>query len=71
MVEVLSRLRTRREDRALLVELVEALPSLWLPETPAIGGADEQRAAYVGYLLRRLEAPREFVEEAERARVAA
>ena len=35
------------------------------------GDADAQRAAYVRYLLRRLEAPRTFVEEAERARRAA
>ncbi len=60
-----------RIDRALLMDLVEALPSPWLPETAAIGGAAEQRAAYIDYLLRRLETPRAFVEEAERARAAA
>lgn len=59
-----------RIDRSLLVELVKALPSLWLPTDPTIGDAEAQRAAYVGYLLRRLEPPRRFVEEAERARAA-
>jgi hypothetical protein len=60
-----------RIDAALLVGLVEALPDAWLPNDPRAGGADAQRAAYVRYLLRRLERPRAFVEEAERARRAA
>jgi hypothetical protein len=60
-----------RIGEALLVDLVEALPDAWLPVDPAAGDADGQRAAYVRYLLRRLEAPRGFVEEAERARRAA
>jgi len=60
-----------RIDRALVAALVDAVPEAWLPDDPVVGGADEQRAAYVRYLLRRLEAPRSFVEEAERARRAA
>jgi hypothetical protein len=36
-----------------------------------VGDADDQRAAYVRYLERRLAAPRPFAEEAERARRAA
>jgi hypothetical protein len=58
-------------DRALLADIVEALPDAWLPDDPVAGDAGAQRAAYVRYLLRRLEAPRTFVEEAERARSAA
>ena len=58
-------------DEALLTVLVDALPDLWLPDEPAIGDAAAQRSAYVRYLTRRLEAPRDFVEEAERARAAA
>ena len=58
-------------DRDLLLGLVEALPDLWLPVDPVVGDAAAQRAAYVRYLLRRLESPRAFVEEAERARSAA
>jgi hypothetical protein len=60
-----------RVDEALQVELVAALPDVWLPDDPTIGDADAQRAAYVRYLSRRLEAPRTFVEEADRARAAA
>jgi hypothetical protein len=60
-----------RIDAAFLTELVDALPDAWLPTDPVAGLAADQRAAYVRYLLRRLEAPRTFVEEAERARRAA
>ena len=58
-------------EEALLSDVVDALPDLWLPEEAAIGDAAAQRGAYVRYLTRRLEAPRDFVEEAERARTAA
>ena len=50
--------------------LVTALPDAWLPDDPLIGDADAQRRAYVRYLTRRLDGPRAFVEEAERARAA-
>jgi len=60
-----------RIDRTLLAGLVDALPDSWLPVDPVAGDADGQRAAYVRYLLHRLETPRPFVEEAERARRAA
>src|SRR5512147_1415437 len=58
-------------DERLLEALVDSVPDLWLPVDPVAGDASAQRAAYVRYLLRRLEAPRAFVEEAERARSAA
>jgi hypothetical protein len=58
-------------EATLLTGLVDALPDEWLPDEPVIGDAAAQRAAYVRYLSRRLEAPRAFVEEAERARTAA
>jgi hypothetical protein len=58
-------------DAPLLESLVEALPDSWLPDDALIGSAAAQRSAYVRYLLRRLESPRAFVEEAERARAAA
>jgi hypothetical protein len=60
-----------RIDRALISQVVAALPDAWLPPDPLAGDATGQRAAYVDYLERRLEAPRPFVEEAERARRAA
>jgi hypothetical protein len=60
-----------RIDEPLLVRLVASLPDAWLLPDAAVGDARDQRAAYVRYLLRRLEPPRTFVEEAERARRAA
>lgn len=59
-----------RVDVALVERLVEAVPDAWLPADPVIGDADAQRSAYVRYLGRRLEAPRKFVEDADRARAA-
>lgn len=60
-----------RLDEALIESVVGALPDAWLPDDPAAGDADGQRAAYRRYLERRLTTPRPFVEEAERARRAA
>jgi HipA-like kinase len=57
-------------DEASIREIVEQVPDLWLPRDPVIGGPSAQRRAYVTYLLRRLEAPRPFVEEAEAGRAA-
>jgi hypothetical protein len=57
--------------REYLEDLAAALPDDWLPPDPVIGDADAQRRAYVRYLLRRLESPRPFVEEADRARATA
>ncbi|MCA1689901.1 MAG: aminotransferase class I and II [Actinobacteria bacterium] len=49
-----------RVDRAGLEEIVALVPPGWLTDDPA---------TYVEYLARRLEEPRGFVEEAERARL--
>ena len=57
-------------DEAAIHDVVEQVPEVWLPRDPTIGGPSAQRRAYVRYLLRRLEAPRPFVEEAERGRTA-
>ncbi len=54
----------------LIEGLVEALPDDWLAPDPIVGDAAAQRRAYVRYLGRRLEAPRPFIEEADRARAA-
>jgi hypothetical protein len=58
-------------DEPLLTAIVDALPDAWLQHDANAGDADSQRVAYVRYLVRRLETPRTFVEEAERARRAA
>ena len=70
-IEDADRRHASAVGEALIAELVEALPDAWLPHDPLAGDAVSQRAAYVRYLARRLEAPRSFVEEAERARRAA
>ena len=48
---------------ALVESVVAGVPEEWLD------GGDEQRRGYVEYLLRRLDAPRGFVEEADAARL--
>jgi hypothetical protein len=50
---------------ALVEAVVSAVPGEWLGGDD---GDDAARRAYVEYLLRRLEAPRQFVEEADAAR---
>jgi hypothetical protein len=47
--------------------IVDLIPESWLDE-PRFATAAEHRAAYVRYLMKRLEGPREWVEEAVRAR---
>ena len=58
-------------DDGLVSSLVADIPDAWLPMDPVAGDADAQRRAYVRYLMRRLEPPRPFVEDAERVRAAA
>ncbi len=48
--------------------VVKLIPDAWLVEDSSFGGSDKYRDAYVEYLLKRLERPRVFVEEAIRAR---
>lgn len=57
-----------RVTEALLRDLVDALPDVWLPPDRAVGDAAGQRDAYVRYLLTRLDGSDGFTEEAERAR---
>ncbi len=55
---------------ALLQGLAAAIPDDWLQPESGLADPDAHRRAYVDYLVQRLEAPRAFVEEAERARAA-
>ena len=59
----------------VLESIVQQVPEAWLADDAlsrrAIRTPGEQRRAYVDYLTRRLEAPRAFAQEAERARVQA
>jgi len=62
-------------DERLLARIAGLLPDEWLTVAPATDGSgrslgvDDSRAAYVEYLRRRLEAPRDFVTTAEQARL--
>ena len=61
-----GRCAARPADHAAAIErIVDLVPEAWLA---ADGGASGRRAAYAGYLRRRLEAPHAFLEEAIRAR---
>ncbi len=55
----------------LLGQLVDAVPDAWLDGDPTFASVADNRRAYVDYLRARLDAPRAFVEEAERARTGA
>jgi len=52
----------------LINEIIELIPESWLGDVAQFATVEEHRAAYVEYLLKRLEAPRAFVEEARHAR---
>lgn len=56
---------------ALLRDLVAFIPNAWLVPTPAIGGPNEQREAYVRYLLTRAGAREALVDAIEEVRLAA
>jgi hypothetical protein len=57
-------------DPDTLHAFAAAIPDDWLQPEADLPDPDAHRRAYVDYLLARLEAPRAFVEEADRARAA-
>jgi hypothetical protein len=59
-----------RITAALIEQIVGAIPDSWLGNEPGFADPAEQRAAYISYLLSRLNGPRAFVEEAINARAA-
>lgn len=52
----------------VITNIVGLIPDDWLTDAPQFASLEEHRAAYVTYLLRRMESPRNFVEEAHHAR---
>lgn len=74
LLPVASTLEAADEQLARLVtpELIEhivaMIPDVWLGDTTLFPDIGSHRAAYVTYLLNRIEQPRVFVEEAIRAR---
>jgi len=59
---------TNAITEAAIRGVVELLPDDWMAGNSPFPTTAENRAAYVEYLLKRLEQPRNFVEEAMRAR---
>ncbi len=53
---------------AVVAAVVALIPDDWLEDDPLFADKAAHRAAYVAYLVRRLQAPRAFFEEALRAR---
>ena len=55
-------------SEAVIKGVVDLIPDDWMKDDTPFSTTAENRQAYVEYLTRRLEAPRNFVEEATRAR---
>ena len=55
-------------SQAVIKGVVDLVPDDWMKDDTPFSTTAENRQAYVEYLTRRLEAPRNFVEEATRAR---
>jgi len=64
-----STLRARLSER-LFRDVLDCVPDSWLLPEPGIPHPADKRAAYVDYLVRRLNAASSFVEEAVHARAA-
>jgi len=59
---------TERLTPNVLQNIVDLIPDAWLGEDPLFGDFAQHRSAYLTYLLRRLDLPHGFLEEATRAR---
>ncbi len=57
-----------RLNAPLLERIIASIPDVWLGDDPLFATQEERRAAYLAYLLDRLEASQIFVEEAIHAR---
>jgi hypothetical protein len=60
---------SRRITADIINSIVQSIPDAWLDGDAKFGGSNQSREAYMEYLLKRLEPPRGFLEEAIRARV--
>ena len=59
---------TKQLTPDLIAGIVQKIPDSWLVENTPFSGISENRNAYVDYLLKRLEPPHGFLEEAIHAR---
>ncbi|MGK2859754.1 MAG: HipA family kinase [Thermoanaerobaculia bacterium] len=51
-----------------LAGIIAMIPDSWLGDEPQFASADAHRAAYLDYFMQRLETPRQWMEDAVRAR---
>ena len=49
-------------------QVIDLIPASWLGDEPRFGTVEEHRAAYRDYLMQRLQSPRQWMEDAVRAR---
>jgi hypothetical protein len=59
---------TSRLTPEIVSSIVTGIPDSWFLQDDPMGSPEEQKRAYTQHLVRRLETPREFLEEAIRAR---
>jgi len=59
---------TGRITPGIIEGIIKLIPDTWLVGDSSFGGHNQHRDAYLEYLLRRLEPPHGFLEEAVRAR---
>jgi HipA-like kinase len=55
-------------DAGKLAAIVASIPDAWLPDDPGFADREEQRRAYLDFLIERLQSSQVFVQEAVRAR---
>ena len=67
-IEAADQALTTVFTEAVIRGVIDLIPDDWMKENSPFNSTAENRRAYVEYLTRRLEAPRNFVEEAIRAR---
>ena len=67
-IETADQAMTGMISEETIKRVVELVPDDWLKDSPPFSTIAENRQAYVDYLARRLDEPRNFVEEAIRAR---
>jgi hypothetical protein len=67
-IEKADETMTAAITQEVIEQVINLIPEDWLNEDTRFTSAAEHRQAYVDYLTRRLDAPRNFVQEAIRAR---
>jgi hypothetical protein len=67
-IEAADQSMTAAINQTVVEQVVNLVPAEWLNENSRFPTTTEHRQAYIDYLTTRLEAPRNFVEEAIRAR---